>query len=314
MSKPDFPSSLTEFMRWFPDEDAAFAYICEARWPNSSFRCPACGHTKAYGRVDERLLECAKCRRKVSATSGTVMHGARQPLASWLLAAWLFVVDKRGISAVQLQRTLGLTRHETAYMMLQKLRAATISAEREPLEGTVEVDETYVGGHHEGKRGRGAEGKSVVVGAIEVRGGTPGRLRLRHIPDATAEELVEFIRTNVETKSTVYTDGNSSYNGIVRFGYRHRPTVAKQAQDWDSILPHLHVAFSNLKTWLRGTFHGAVEPQHLQAYLNEFVFRYNRRNNLHAAFQTLLGIASTGTGPTYRGLYDGAYAIPNPAS
>ena len=312
MAKPDFPRSLPEFMRRFRDEEACFSYLLESRWAGGRFSCPGCGHGAAYRRKRRFLLECAKCRRLTSATAGTVMHGSRQPLASWLLAAYLLVADKRGISAAQLQRTLGLHRHEVAYQMLHKLRAAMVAPGRERLRGRIELDETFLGAPKPGPAGRGALGKLYVLGAVEVREGKPSRIRLRHIAEIANFQVLRFLHDNVERGSTLLTDGASVYRPLKAEGWSHRIVRAKpEGGSGEEGLPMFHMAVSNLKRWLLGTFHGSVRADHLQAYLNEFAFRFNRRGNLQAAFQTLLGIAPQVTGPTYAGLYTGAFVHPN---
>ena len=200
--------------------------------------------------------------------------------------------------------------------MLQKLRAAMVSPDRSKLTGRVEVDESYIGGPEEGKRGRGAGGKSLVVGAVEVREWTspktgkvstyPGRVRFRHIDNAIQPVLVDFTLETVEGGSTVVTDGFEAYHILPQFGYSHEVESTARGMKQDAVLRHYHLAVSNLKTWLKGTFHGAVEGKHLQGYLNEFAFRHNRRRNLFAAFQTLMGIAGKVKGPTQEALYAGA--------
>ena len=304
MTKPDFPKSLPEFMKRFPDERACFDYLIEARWPGGEFNCPKCGCHDAYPRHEDLAVECAKCKKVVTATSGTVMHKSRQPLLSWLLAAWTMVVDKRGTSALQLQRVLDLKRSETAYMMLHKLRAAMVAPERTPLKGVVEVDETFIGS-------RGTSRWMEIAGAVEVNDRAPGRLRFRHIEKADGPNLQRFVRDVVAKDSTICTDGNPSYDALWD-DYRHETQVAGKGYAKDEVLPYFHTAVTNLKAWLNGTFHGAYSPELLQAYLNEFVFRYNRRHNLPAAFQTMLGIATRVEGPTYKGLEDRSYFIPNP--
>jgi transposase-like protein len=241
------------------------------------------------------------------------MHRSKQPLCTWLWATYLVVTDKRGISAVQLQKQLGINRYETAFNMLHKLRAAMVNPERDKLRGAVEVDETYVGGVRPGKRGRGAEGKALVVGAVEMRDDKPTRVRLRKISSASGSNLMKFVTENVESSTEVITDGSLAYEGLYENGYVHRIQSTRMlGDDPDDVLPHFHRAISNLKTWLLGTHHGRVSEKHLQAYLNEFAFRYNRRGNLQAAFQTLLGIAPKVEGPTYKGLYTGTYQHRNP--
>lgn len=313
MSRPDFPRSLPEFARRFPDERACFDYLIQSRWPDR-FVCPNCGHDRWYEREERLVVECAKCRKLLSATAGTAMHGSRQPLSFWLLAAWLMVTDKRGVSAVQLQRQLGIKRHEVAYQMLHRLRAAMVAPEREALRGTVEVDETYVGGRDigSGKHGRGTS-KHLVMGAVEVVDGAPVRIRLRAIDSATGANLLGFIKDNVEAGSTIVTDAYLAYRSVTKVGYKHEVETTVHGTHPDDVLPRLHLVFSNLKAWIHGTFHGAIRQEHLQAYLNEFVFRFNRREHLHAAFQTLLGLAPKSEGPTLSGLYKGTFTHKNPA-
>lgn len=236
------------------------------------------------------------------------MHRSRVSHRTWLWAAWLMVTSKRGVSALELRRQLGIGSYPTAFQMLHRLRAAMVAPDQTLLAGTVEVDESYIGAPKEGARGRGANGKALIIGAVECSNGAPRRLRFRIIERLDMPTLHKFVHEVTEEGSTVQTDGNPSYVGIKR---KHRPMVASRpGQDPDEVLPCYHLAVSNLKAWLQGTFHGAVRKQHLQAYLNEYAFRFNRRNNLHAAFQTLLGLAPKVTGPTYRGLYDGDYVHP----
>jgi transposase-like protein len=220
--------------------------------------------------------------------------------------------DKRGLSAVYLQEQLKINRYETAFNMLHKLRAAMVNPDRTPLRGVVEVDEFYVGGPEAGRPGRGAKDKAIVVVAVEVREGRPSRARFRVIPRIARVPLYGFIGETIELGSTVVTDGNPVYDTLTVSGYPRKMLSTAYGDDPDAVLPHLHTAVSNLKTWLMGTHHGAVSKKHLQAYLNEFAFRYNRRGNLQAAFQTILGLSSRVEGPTYEGLYTGTFEHKNP--
>jgi len=322
MPRPAFPRSLPEFFRMFPDETACLKFIAESRWQGGAPKCPKCGGVEFYGRKDRKGgLECTGCGHTFSAMAGTVMENTKLPLSTWLQAAYLMVTDKRGISAKQLQRGLGIRGYETAWSMLQKLRVAMVNPDRSKLTGHVEVDESYIGGPEPGKRGRGAEGKYLVVGAVEVREWTspktgevstyPGRVRLRHIDNAIQPVLVDFVLETVEDGTTVVTDGFEAYQILPKFGYPHEVESTSRGMKQDAVLRHYHLAVSNLKTWLKGTFHGAVgrapaggiQGKHLQGYLNEFAFRHNRRHNLFAAFQTLLGIAGRVGAPTCAGLY-----------
>lgn len=297
MPRPPFPSSLPEFQRILGTDEACFRFVVASRWPDG-FRCPACGGTESFQRGDRLALQCRSCAVYTTATAGTVMHRSHTPLRLWLLAAYLLVTDKRGISAAHLRRTLGLRRYETAFQMLHKLRAAMVSPGRGRLHGRVEADEFFVGGRGKGVDGGTMRGKARIAGALEVRAAGPGRLRLAIVPDNRAPTLHAFLRQHVEPGTTIATDGLHSYQGLEGYVHEpHKPTPESKP------LPHFHTAVSNLKTWLRGTHHGGVRRKHLQAYLEEFTFRFNRRANLQAAFQTLLGIAPQVRAATYRGLY-----------
>jgi transposase-like protein len=229
------------------------------------------------------------------------MHGTRTPLRLWFWAAYLVATHSPGMSAVQLQRHLGISRYETAWLILQKLRRAMIAPEREPLRGEVEVDETFVGGRHsERTGGRQREGKALVGVAIEVRGAGSGRLRLLHLANASAATLEAFVTGSVAVGTIVHTDGWHGYNRLSGHGYEHRPIKQhRRLPDERTLMPRAHRASSNLKTWLQGT-HRGVSPEHLQVYLDEFTFRHNRRRTPMAAFQTLLGLAGAHDPSTYR--------------
>ncbi len=317
MTRPAFPRSLPEFFKMFPDEKECLKFIHESRWPQGGPKCSKCGSQTCWARKDRvGGLECGECGYTFSATAGTVMKNTKLPLSTWLQAAYLIVTDKRGISAKQLQRDLGIKRYETAYTLLQKLRAAMVSPKRSRLHGVIEVDETLIGGPVPGKRGRGTAGpgkKAIVVGAVEVRsfvhrrsGQTrtrPGRIRLRLVDDFKAKTLLGFVEGCVEPGTLVFTDDLSSYDRLADMGYEHQVESTTLGMEQDAVLPHLHLVFSNLKTWLEGTFHGSVSQKHLQGYLNEFAFRFNRRGNLYAAFQTLLSIAPKVKAPTRNEIY-----------
>lgn len=297
------PQSLPEFQRMFPDEEACQQYLLKLRWPGG-FVCPNCGGTAHYAYPHRRAIVCKACRRHLRLTAGTIMHRSKVPLLTWFYGAFLTATLTPGVSAVQLQRQLSISRYETAFQLLHKLRSAMVAPGRERLHGCVEVDETLIGGIHQGgKRGRSTEKKTLVVGAAEVRKGKKkrgplvGRVRLRAIPDATGTTLDAFMQEHVLTGTTVLTDGHAGYDGLRSLGYDHQPEVAAD-------LPLIHREFANLKTWLRGTHHDRVERQHLQAYLNEFAFRHNRRFWPFSAFQRVLQIGIATAAPTYRELYE----------
>lgn len=290
MARPDFPRSLAEFVSWFPDEDSCAKYLARSRWPEG-FRCPRCKNGEAFVLPRRWLWQCKRCRYQTSPTAGTVLHRTRVPLPQWFRAAYLVSTLTPGISAVQLQRQLGLRTYETAWTMLHRLRRAMLRPEQDRISGTVEVDESYVGGPKSGKRGRGAENKVLIVGAVEVRGEGSGRVRLAVIPAPTRNALVQFIKRNVVEGSIVTTDGFPAYEGIASWGYDHQPQIQEGKRNPHNILPRIHRVFSNLKTWLTGTHHG-VGAKNMPVYLREFVFRFNRRQTPMAAFQTLLGLTA----------------------
>jgi len=308
----------------FRDERDCFEFIAQSRWPEEGFRCPTCGGSAAFAPSGRLVLVCASCKHIQSATAGTVMHRSKIPLCTWLRVAWMMITDKRGVSALLISKQFDLN-YEAAFGMLHKLRAAMVAPNRERLHGRVEVDETLIGGHEPAPGGHGKKGKHIVIGAVEVRervsdrtGETftrPGRIRLRRIEAATTTNLHGFVREVVEPGSVVVTDGLQTYKGIVRHGYRHEVEMHTYERPQSEVLKHLHLVFSNLKNWLQGTHKGAVRKKHLQAYLNEFAFRFNRRDNLPAAFQTVLGIAGKVEGPTQEALYatgPGQFIHPNP--
>lgn len=316
------PQSLLEFQQMFSSERACAAYLEAIRWPDG-FMCPACGVSDEAQRLTTRprVLRCRHCHRDVALTAGTVMHATRAPLQVWFLGAYLVTTQTPGMSAVQFQRQLGLSRYETAFQILHKLRAGMVRPDQDRIgrDWPVEVDETLVGGRTKGE-GRGVHHKVTVAGAIEVRPRPldargrkrkravfAGRLRLRLVPNRSGKTLTEFVKENVVKGAVVRTDGWDGYDGLATLGYAHEPLVLDgDPKRTDAHLPMVHIAFSNLKTWLMGTHHG-VSKQHLPAYLNEFVFRFNRRFYPMTAFATILGIGMKVAGPTYRGLYDGKW-------
>lgn len=302
MPRPDFPRTLVDFQKQFSDPVACRHYLMESRWPEG-FRCPRCDHAKALEITGRPLLRCKACGYDASATAGTVLHRSHIPLTEWFWAAYLITTHTPGISALQLKRQLGLGSYRTAWLMLHKLRKAMVNAQREPLRGKVEVDEVYIGGSEENLRGRKLRQKALVVGAVEIRGEGSGRVRLKVIPDASGPSLVGFVKAHVEPGATVFTDGWVSYGGLDEAGYRHRPRIQGDPKRAEKLSPRIHRVFGNLQTWLRGTYHG-VDNKHLQAYLDEFVFRFNRRQTPMAAFQTLLGLGGRHAPTTYEGLVE----------
>ncbi|MCL0064540.1 IS1595 family transposase, partial [Dehalococcoidia bacterium] len=259
-------------------EEACRDYLYQLRWPNG-FRCPRCGHEKAWP-VGTVLFQCASCDYQISVIAGTIFHGTHKPLTLWFRTIWWMTGQKNGASALGLQRILGLGSYRTAWAWLHKLRRAMVTPGRDRLAGIIEVDESYIGGKKPGKRGRGAAGKALVVIAAEVKGPRIGRIRLRHVPDAAAASLEEAVQEAAEQGSVIRTDGWSGYSQLNCLGYAHE-IVREDAAVGENLLPSCHRVASLLKRWLIGTHQGAVSHEHLDYYLDEFTFRFNRRTSNH---------------------------------
>lgn len=297
MPRPPFPKTLRQFQSDFATEEACGKYLAACRWPEG-FVCARCGNRRAYDLVSQRRWQCAGCRHQVSLTAGTVLHRTKIPLTHWFWAAYLMTTDKRGVSALLLQRQLGLSCYETAWMLLHKLRRAMVNVVREPLYGEVEVDETWVGGEQAGLRGsRQLKGRraALVLVAAEKRGRGSGRVRMKVIPDFKGKTIIPFLNQNVSPGSTIYTDGLKSFEGLTEAGFKHiartQPLRSELRKGAKSAVPLADRAIGNLQQWLIGTYHGVSKSQ-LQVYLDEFVFRTNRRKTPAAAFQTLLGLGT----------------------
>ena len=274
----DYPRNLTEFDARFGTEDACREYLFQRRWPNG-FRCPRCECQKAWP-VREVLLQCAECGYQTSVTAGTIFQDTRTPLRLWFQAMWWITTQKNGASALGLQRVLGLKQYQTAWTWLHKLRSAMIRPGRDLLTGRVEVDESYLGGLEEGLRGRKAEKKAMIIIAAQEDGMGIGRIRMRRISDASAESLHPFVKDFIAPGSVVHTDGWRGYAGLDVQGYTHEVTVLKRKKESASeLLPRVHRIVSLLKRWLMGTHQGAVSHKHLDYYLDEFTFRFNRRKS-----------------------------------
>ena len=274
----DYPRTLAEFEARFSTEEACLDYLFQLRWANG-YLCPRCGHTKGW-RVRRVLIECASCSYQTSVTAGTVFHRTRKPLTMWFRLIWWVTSLKTGASALGMQRVLGLRSYETAWTWLHKLRRAMVRPGRDRLSGRVEVDETYVGASEKGLRGRKTQKKALIVVAAQEDGSRIGRIRMRRIPDASARSLEPFIEDAIEPGSVVHTDGWEGYVGLGKKGYPHEVTVLAQRKESASeLLPRVHHVVGLLKTWLAGTLHGAVSHEHLDYYLDEFTFRFNRRTS-----------------------------------
>lgn len=275
-----YPGTWPEFLAWFPDEAACARCLERLRWPQGIV-CRACGERRGWRTGAGRWWVCAGCSLKTSVTAGTIFDKTRTPLQTWFAAAWFLTSQKQGLSALGLQRALGLGSYETAWMILHRLRVAMVRPGRERLQGSVEVDETYVGGAEAGVRGRQTEEKSIVAIAVEVRQPKGfGRTRLSRVPDVSAASLIPFVQASVEPGATVMTDGWSAYGALPLHGYTHTKKILSASGDPAHVsMPAVHRVSSLLKRWLLGTYQGSVAPEHLDAYLNEFTFRFNRRTS-----------------------------------
>lgn len=287
---------MQDFIDRFATDAACRDYVSEIRW-NGTPACSHCGST-ALWRVRRGVLKCKKCRRYISITAGTVFGDSRIPLRLWFQALWCMVSQKHGVSALGLARVLGIKNYETAWFLLHRIRSAMVRPGRERLSGTVEVDEVFLGGVKPGKRGRGALGKVLILVAVEDKGKKGfGRIRIMIISDASAASLRRAIEAMVEPGSTIRTDEWAGYPSIAKPGYRHVAVKGHASIPGEDPTALVHRVASLLKRWLLGTHHGRVEETHLASYLNEFVFRFNRRRShsrgklFHRLVQQMTGVS-----------------------
>ena len=271
----DYPRTLMELERRFTTEQACREYLFSLRWPRG-FICPRCGGRKAWA-MNRGLWLCGDCRYQVSVTSGTIFHRSHLPLTTWFRAMWHVTSQKNGVSALGLQRVLGLGSYKTAWALLHKLRRAMVRPGRDRLGGVVEVDETYWGGEEEGVVGRLTHDKASIIVAAQTDGRGIGRIRLRRIANLTRATLHGFIRDAVEPGSTVRTDGLPAYERLT--DYVHDRQVQRRQPQGEHLMPRVHRVVALLKRWLLGTHQGAIGHEHLKYYLDEFTFRFNRRKS-----------------------------------
>jgi transposase-like protein/ribosomal protein L37AE/L43A len=273
----DYPRTEAAFEKRFGSEEACRDYLFRLRWPEG-FRCPRCGQAKAW-QLRSALWQCANCAYQASLTAGTIFQDTRTPLKIWFRALWWMTSQKNGVSALGLQRVLGLGSYQTAWCWLHKLRRAMVRPGRDRLSGTVEVDETYVGAPEEGVRGRETQTKALVVVAAQEDGRGIGRIRMRRMADASAQSLMPFVEESIQPGSVVHTDGWLGYAPLESKGYRRQITILRGQPSPSELLPRVHRVISLLKRWLLGTHQGAVSLEHLDYYLDEFTFRFNRRRS-----------------------------------
>ena len=263
---------MLEFEHWFRTEDACRKYLARLRWP-VGFTCPRCQHASAW-QTGRGLFRCGRCKHAASVTAGTIFQDSRLPLRAWFRAAWWVTNQKSGLSALGLQRLLGLGSYETAWTCLHKFRRAMVRLGREPLQGPVEVDETYVGGPKRLRRD-----KVCVFIAAEIRKKAIGRIRLKRLPNDTEESVVGAVREFIAPGALLLSDGAHAYKHTVPYGYLHHRTVVDGKTKKESALTHprVHRVSSLLKRWLNGVHQGRPTKKQIDHYLDEFVFRFNRR-------------------------------------
>ena len=295
----DYPETLTDLDKRFSTEVACREYLSQLRWPNG-FICPRCKNKDAW-QMDNGLYWCKTCSYKASVTAGTIFEGTHKPLSLWFKVIWLVTSQKYGASAKGLQRMLGIGSYRTTWLWLHKLRRAMLRPDRDKLSGVVEVDEVFIGGENRsGKRGRGASGKTLVLVAIEKQEKKLGRVRIVRIPDASAKSLERAILDCIAKGNIVRTDAWNGYSQLNALGYEHH-IVRKEAVIGDNILPGCNLIASLLKRWLNGTLQGAVAHAHLEYYLDEYTFRFNRRTSRSRGklFYRLLEYAMVTQASTY---------------
>jgi transposase-like protein len=276
----DYPKALMEFETRFSTEENCSSYLFKLRWPDG-FCCPRCEGRKGWP-IRSSLVQCGTCGYQASVTSGTIFQDSRMPLTLWFRAIWWITTQKSGVSALGLKRVLGLGSYQTAWSWLHKLRRAMVRPGRDRLSGTIEVDETYVGGLEEGLRGRQVENKTLVIIAAQQDGAKIGRVRMKQIPDASSASLHGFIMDSIEPGSTMVTDAWTGYSDLASLGYKHKViNLSKRRKSPSDLLPRVHRVVSLLKRWLMGTHQGAVSYDHLDYYLDEFTFRFNRRTSMY---------------------------------
>jgi transposase-like protein len=274
----DYPKTIMEFEARYNSEESCRDYLYQMRWQNG-FQCPRCGHKKSWP-VSSTFYQCANCDHKVSVISGTIFHGTHKPLVLWFRAIWWLTGQKNGASALGLMRILGLGSYKTAWAWLHKLRRTMVTPGQNKLSENIEVDETYIGGKKPGKRGRGAEEKALVIIFVETKSSAIGRIRLQLVPDASAESINCAIEKAANRGSVIKTDAWPGYNQLNSLGFIHK-VVRQDYEIGENLLPSCHRIASLLKRWLLGTHQGAVSHKHLEYYLDEFTFRFNRRKSKH---------------------------------
>lgn len=316
----DYPRNWVEFEDWFASDEACSAYLEKLRWAGG-FCCPACAVIDTPGRATRGRLICRSCRHQSSVTAGTIFDKTRTSLRVWFAAAWYITGQKQGVSALGLQRVLGLNSYQTAWAMLHRFRRAMVRPDRDLLTGTVEVDEVFLalrrgsGVKHKHLGSKGHDRSHLVAIAVAVEIHEPkgfGRIRLGRIQGPTTDSLLPFVRENIEMGSQVRTDGSAIYRPLTDEGFTHdKHVILGSTVPAHEPLPGVHRIAALLKRWLLGTHHGAVDPKHVDYYLDEFTFRFNRRKSLSRGmlFYRLIQQSAVALPVTYANIRDNQHPL-----
>ena len=297
----NFPLTTIEFQEKFATDEDCEAYLFDIKW-HEGFVCSKCNYGE-YWKTKTGLYVCKKCEHQHSLKAGTIMQKSKKSLKMWFTAIWLFTSSKRGVNAKDLEKQLGIS-YPTAWLWLQKLKKSSFNPERTKLSGKVEVDEFYLGGKHKGKQGRGSENKLKIVIAVEkikFKGSYKnyvGRIRLKDIENCGTENLTKFVEDNISLNAIVKTDKWTGYNKLKSVGYNH---ISKVISDYNADFKGLHNTVSLIKRWILGTFQGKMSKKHIQQYLEEFTFRFNRKFlNIGYKFQRLVEFSVATKPLTYK--------------
>ena len=277
MGGVDYPRTYQEFRSWFADDDACVEYLSRLRWPDG-FSCLRCGCGTSW-LTARGLWMCAECGLKTSVTAGTIFHRSHTPLSTWFAAMWLVTSQKNGVSAQGLKDVLGFGSYETAWAWLHKLRRAMVRPDRDLLDGVVELDQSFLGGQSKGRKGGSSDKVPVTIAVERAPRGRLGRVRLELADTRGGLDMIEFACQVVTPGATIHTDGARMFTRLADRGYAHHATPGYKAADLDAVMPGPHLVSSLLKRWIAGTLHYRLSYRHMPYYLDEFTFRFNRRNS-----------------------------------
>ena len=284
--------TIFDFQIQFPDEDSCVSYLYKKRW-SDGFNCPKCQHPEAYYLKTRKSMQCKRCRHQVSVTAGTIFHKMHLPLLKILWACYWITTSKKGISAKELQRKLGLGSYKTAWTLEHKIRKAMKSSGKYPINGDVELDETFLGLLAPSDK----KNRAFINVVVETDGKNIGRAYLEHLLNQSSDQIRTFVNKTVAPGVSIKTDGNTSYKWL-KNEYKHKPHKMYDKKDNDKHLPKVHIVITNLKNWLRGTYN-SMPGKHAQRYLDEFCFRFNRRWKIESMFDKLIDRAVITKNITY---------------